>query len=245
MFILFFTNCQGSLIWEHYLQNHEYFKDYTYKCIDNWLTKTIDTDSFKTCDIFVYQPMSKYTISEYDNVLNLLKPECIKICFPSIYLDIWPLYPQGDKIIGSYTITNLKDLGYSLETLLILYDNGLFSFDLKNRFKKSFDYLKEREDKYCNIKVSQFILDNYKKYELADTQNHITGILLSFTANQICDFLKITRSRENIFLDTFHVNAMRWPNSIYSIKELEIEYINENYHDYYKDYIKRIYSSTT
>ena len=248
MFIVIFTNCQGPMIWNNYLKNLDFFKNCTCKIISVLDNAPLDIESFTTCDIFLYQFTTKYmdvSISDNQNVLNLLKPDCIKICFPSMYIDIWPLYQKGSKDMGSYTVTNLKAMGYPLETLLILYDNGLFSFDLKNRFTKSFRYLQEREEKYCNIKLSQFILENYQNYRLFDTQFHPTGILASYAAKQICEFLKIEYPVKDIFADTYQLDLCKWPDTVYTVKELGVKYMKLNYHDWYKEHIIRIYNSNS
>lgn len=251
MSIVFFTDCQGSLIYENYLRNTFFFKHGSYKSIRYFNIHNIDTKSIKECDLFIYEPVNKYTIKTNDSLLNLLKPSCIKICIPSCFIDMWPLYEEGRGFYGGEIVNKYKNLGYELDEIINMYDTGKLCFDLENRFHMSLKCMKLTEDNYCDIKISDFILKNYKKYRLFDTQNHPNGIIISYIAKEICRILNVDFfpdidifSQENI-----HVMSLSWYDSIYMKKELDLQYIGDDINDdsknHYRDLIVKIFNNTS
>jgi hypothetical protein len=138
-------------------------------------------------------------------------------------------------------------MGYSLDKLLDMYDNNEIHFELQSRFNESFEYLKVKEDKYCNCKISNFILTNYKKYKLFDTQNHPSGIIGSYISNEICKHLDITLMDIDFFSQQdSNIMSLQWPDSLYMKNELEIDYIQDNSNsEYYKNLLILIYNNPT
>jgi hypothetical protein len=247
MLILFYTTCQGEFIYNNWLKKMEFFKNYDYKHFPNFLNKDYiyHTNEIRECDIFIYQPTEKYTTGE-NNILLLLKPTCIKICIPYMYIELWPIFEEDGKYVGGEIIQKYKDDGYDLNSILEKYDNGNLFFDLENRFEKSIKYLKSKEEKYCDIKVSDFICINYKKYRLFNTQNHITGIIGAYIAYKICDFLEIQAFDIDIFTQDYLNIGQKWEDSFYMKSELNLKFtkINEGY-SYYRDLIIKIYNDPT
>ena len=263
MLIVFFTNCQGKFIYDNYLKNIKKLNNYQVIFIRNYINDINDINDIninininkkyiQDCDIFIYQPVNNYTVN-FDqkvdqNLLILLKTSCIKICFPSIYIDIWPLYKERDLYYGGHIIDEYKKIGYSIDKILNMYDTEDLCFDLKNRFNKSLQYLKNKEDNYCNIKVSDFISTNYKKYRLFDTQNHPNGIIGSYIAKEICNILNI----EFPIIDFFsqqNINILQLKNidSPYMEKELNLSFIqiDTTSANYYKNLIIQLYNNPT
>jgi hypothetical protein len=183
--ILIFANCQGTAIgkmlkYAGYDDIHTYH-NYTYITHDA-LDNNIKYD-LETCDIFIYQPLSEtYKIYNTNNLKKYLKNSCISISFPYIFNDAFiPLYISykwdipvngeynlnGDKIkYGNVnTIKKYKDLGYSLETIIDLYNKNMIDFDYENRFNNSISIL-ENKELHTDIKISKFIKENYKKFRL-------------------------------------------------------------------------------
>lgn len=130
--ILIFANCQGTAI-SKMLKYAGY-----------------DDIHLETCDIFIYQPLSEiYKIYNTNNLKKYLKNNCITISFPYIFNDAFiPLYISykwdipingeynlnGDKIkYGNLNvIKKYKDLGYSLESIIDLYNQNKIDFDYEN-----------------------------------------------------------------------------------------------------------------
>jgi hypothetical protein len=247
--VIFYGNCQVQFIYENWLKYTNYFKDCN---INILLFHEINTrflnyiDLFKQCDIIIYQPISeKHNLANTQNkengILQYLKDNCIKICFPSIYLDIWPFYEEGGKYIGGYTIDKYRNL-YTIQEILQLYDTNMFEFELKTRFDKCIEYMKKKEKLYCDIIVSDFIVTNYKKTPLFTTQNHPNGIIGLFVAKEICKILDIDISNIEDFNNTDKlIHPNKWNYSRYMKKELELEYdiIDNDFH--YKYLLIQLY----
>lgn len=244
MLILLYTTCQGEFIYNNWLKKHSFFEHYDYKHFPNYVNKDAiyNTSEIRECDIFIYQPTEKYTTGE-KNILQLLKPSCVKICIPYMYIELWPFYEEDGKYVGGDIIQKYKENGYHLNYILNQYDNGLLKFDLENRFKKSIEYLKFKEDKYCDIKVSDFITTHYKDYRLFNTQNHITGIIGAYVANEIFILLKIEPLDISIFTEENISIGVKWEDSYYMKSELGLKFsqIKEGY-DYYRDLIIKLYN---
>ena len=161
--LVFFTNCQGKFIYDNYLSKIDFFNNCEVTFVRNFNIQDIDYDIIYKADMFIYQPVNEYTIGSDKNkkyLIPLLKKDCIKISFPCLYADIFPLYDEGG-IVGGDIIEKYKNLGFSLDKILELFDNDELFFNQEKRFKKSLEYLMTRE-KFCNIKVSDFILKYYK-----------------------------------------------------------------------------------
>ena len=150
-------------------------------------------------------------------------------------------------LVGGEIIEKYKSSGYSLDKILELFDKGELNFNQYTRFKKSLEYLINRE-KICNIKVSNFILKNYKDYKLFNTQNHPNGILGSYVAKKICELLNVEFTDLNIFSQSnISILDLKYdiPDSIYSKRELSLKYtINDNT-EYYKQLIIKVYHDTS
>ena len=246
MLIIFFTNCQGKFLYDNWLSKIDLFKNNQCRFIQNYNIEYINKTLIQNCDIFIYQPVNDYTIDENDKfgLLPLLKPTCIKIGFPSIHISLWPFYEEGCKYNGAQIVHNYKKNGYSLDKLLHMYDNNEFQFELQSRFDESIAYLKNKEDKYCNCKVSQFILTHYKKTRLFDTQNHPNGIVGSYISCEICKLLNIDFLDIDFFTQqNIYITSIKLLDSSYMNSELGLEYkIDNSNNDHYRNLIASIYA---
>jgi len=222
--LIIFSNCQGPFLYDNWLSKIPFFSKANYTYICNYSSTIVyDIEKIKHCDIFIYQPVK----NELDKIVSYLKPSCIKICFPSIYVDIWPFYLETEKYCGGHCIDKYKNKGFTLDKLLHLYDTNEFDFELNNRFKKSMTYLQQKENDYSAIKVSEFILEYYKTHRLFTTQNHPNGIIGCWVVKQICFLLDISFEIDEFTQSHFIINGNH-KNSIYMKKELGIEYIQDD-----------------
>ena len=250
MSIVLFTNCQGPVIYNNYLRHLDFFTKHKLIWVPNYVTPiTIeDKNHISDSDIFIYQPVNNYTVNvnAEDDLVSLLKPSCIKICFPSLYIDMWPLYEEGGLYCGGNVINDYINMGYSIDKILHMYNNKEICFDLHNRINKSLQYLKNKEDNYCNIKVSNFIYANYKTHKLFDTQNHPNGIIMSYVAKEISKFLNVEFPDIDFFLQKdVHVISLQWPDSLYMKTELELEFIIDDNQEHYRNLIIMLYNNTS
>ena len=242
MNITVFTNCQGHFIYSYWLSSLPYFINANYTYIVNYGIIQYDPENVKKSDIFIYQPIE----IGLDEILQHLKPECIKICLPVIYVDAFPIFEEDGKYVGGHTITKYIDKGMTLAEILHLYDMNKFDFELNERFIKSIAYLQKKEHDYCNIKVSEFILAYYKTHKLFTTQNHPNGIIGCWVAKQICSILGIDFEMVDEFTqDHREINGhIAWSNSNYMKLELDMNYINfDDGYTEYRDHLIKVYNN--
>lgn len=239
MNILIWTNCQGEFVFNNWLAKLPYFKNSIVSIFSNYIPIEDDEiDVFKTCDLIIYQP----TKSNY-KYIPFLKPDCIKICIPVAYADMFCLYGESDKYVGGSTLEKYKD--FTLEEILDLYDNNKYDFELKERFEKSMMYLIEKE-KQCDIKISNLILNNYKNVRLFDTQNHPNGIIGSYIAKEICKLLKIEGLDIDIMTQgNIHITFLQWEDSFYAKRELDLKFIEKDNKSHYRLLLIEIYNNPT
>jgi len=213
MKVFIFANCQGGVIKDFFPKMFEVVQYHNLNFIfDNYLNSEFKTH-LTTCDWFIYQPLSLvYPVYNTENLKRYLKPDCKTISFPYIFNDAFtPIYktPKHDIAInGEYSTIDTYKMVYKniepivslkreknlpLEQILDLYDNNKIDFRYQERFDNTIKILQEKE-KLTDVKVSQFILDNYKKYKLFnyhtlttdDTHcNHPSNYLLLYYMNQI------------------------------------------------------------
>lgn len=262
--LVFYTNCQCSGL-DYFIQkdinNIETTHIENYRLIKN--KNQIPIDILKQADIFIYQPIDKkhgiYSTdtSVENNILSYLSPNCTIISFPYIYnSSLWILIPPAnidgyignyldiDKYINRESIEKLKVKGYSLNEVIELYSNGLIDFDYENRFNKSIEILKEKEE-MCDIKISEFIEKNIRKHKLFLTQNHPTTCVFVHCVNQILSILGHNHKYDEFAYPENICNLPgEWPHTSYDCKYWNFEYKNDNINNnWYVEHIKYIYNN--
>ena len=217
--------------------------------------KILDLELFENCDIFIYQPIDdRYNIYSSNNLLKYLNNDCIKIGIPYIYMDsFFPLIKKlnfhgidggiiqnENNILNKNIILNLKKK-YTNEEIIILYNNNNIDFNFKERFDENINRMKEKE-KICNIKVVDFILDNYCNNLLFTMHHHPTKIIFDYIALQIYKLLNINNNinenKWNGILSSEEYPYSRYSINYYNFKWISNEDINTN--DYYLNLIKEI-----
>jgi len=201
MHITIYATCQGLGL-KHYLGYYYNFNKITvlhnYMIVKN--SEPLNLKLLKNTDIFIYQEMprkwGKYSTDESldNNILTNLKNTCIKISIPYVYCDwLWSVV----KVLVRDSTTNFDNINsnteleckyinidyietlkktYKLEEIIKLYDNNKLDFDYEKRKLNSINILKKKEET-CMVKISDFILKNYKKNELFFTHNHPSYII--------------------------------------------------------------------
>ena len=216
MYITLYSTCQGDGI-RSYLKyyfkkpHHEINIIHNYKLVLN--KENINYDLLKKTNIFIYQEMppkwGKYSTDSTvkNNILTHLNDNCIKITIPYVFIDwLWSLSratrPNSTaefneinnnrdyKYINKEVIINLKENGHNLKSILHLYDTGKIDFNYKKRMTNCINILKEKE-KTCDVKISDFIMKHYRKYNLMNTINHPNNIVIEEMSKQILKILKI------------------------------------------------------
>jgi hypothetical protein len=246
--LVIYTNCQGDFIYNSFLKDIEFFKNLHIVYIQNYKDELTynDIECIKKADIFIYQPVSvKNGIKTTENengVLQFVKQDCVRICFPSLYLDMWPIYEETGPYVGGDTIDVYENQGMVIEEILELYDTNRYNFNLQNRVNYSIEYMRRKEESFCNIKVVDFIEENYKKWKLFDTQNHPNGIVGLYVAKQICHLLGVKEPYINEFTcQHISVIPFKWPDSRYIKQELRVEFPQEDDSQFYKNKLFAVY----
>ena len=83
--------------------------------------------------------------------------------------------------------------GSSSDDILNMYDEGSLDFYFEERMDTCIESLMEKEEE-CSIKVSDFILNNFRHKRLFLTQNHLSDYFIAYIANKILKYLNISKS---------------------------------------------------
>lgn len=237
-----YTNCVGISIWELYLKpnlpDYEFHNFTNYELIRNKLP--IPVDLVRKADIFMYQPITErygiYQTMTEQGVLQYLKPSCIRICLPVVGVDMYPIYKDFDIVRGPPL-----DRTIPLSILLMNYDTYNFSFGLRHRFDTGLRHMKMREAT-CNIKVADFITENYQEYRLFDSHNHPSGMLLAYIANQMLKLIGIDKQYDIHAQEHVHVENVAYSESEYMRRELGLKYPLRENHDEYRRMLIYVYN---
>ena len=220
MKVLIFANCQGKVLVQLLPKVIDVVHFNNFHYINHTNLDITIKEHLITCDYFIYQPLSSiYPVYNIENLKTYLKHECKIISFPYIFNDAFsPIFKSLKRDIpinGEYSLENtseiiyknkesiivLKELGLCLEQIFELYDNNKIDFKYQERFERSLKILEDKE-KYTDIKVSQFILDNHKKYKLFNYHlpdhkytfcNHPSNILIIYYTNQIFNLMGLEK----------------------------------------------------
>lgn len=240
--ILIFSNCQGHHI--SFINKLNIFKKYfNITLIANYIELNDEIKNnlniiLHKLDILIYQPIRESGIGlqlKYilDNI-NLSRVKTITLTY--LYCNwYWLFDVKSLYILNEYKNLDIKkeDVNYILSNI-----NGEI---LKNRMIESFKIFEEKE-KTVDIRVLDFIKQNYKKQRLFFNKNHITKPLIIYIINEFFKILKIDIELTNDFyLGIYNSNVFQ-PISSYIKKKLELEFDedtigDEFYINYFYDYI--------
>ena len=216
--LVILANCQGGAIGfmlnKYYsnLYDIKYYQNYEY--IKNNLDLPLD---IKYADIFLYQNYSNND-EKYDlkNLLeNVLKKECVKICFPSLhscnllfcydtispsnYKTITKETPHGEFFYGISSIIdeikkyeiNENNKNEIIQKIIETTNNDNFISEEKIIYynKRTFEFLENKCLTSDVPEIYNFIKNNFTKIRLWHNPNHPSGILLNELIKLI--FLKL------------------------------------------------------
>lgn len=243
-----YTNCQGRFLHQIFLSKIPYFNEYNMVYLENYSIirnkSVLDKHTIQSFDMFIYQPVSEihgeYSTLNENGILGMLKPECIRISFPSLYLDIWPIFEENKFHYGADNIIQYKNNGVPLEYIIQIYKNNTLSFNLSERFEASINFMISREA-FCTIKtLSSYIKENFKTKIVFHTQNHPSSGFLHVLAKEICKSLGIEMGSIDYDPD-YLMKYGNYKNSRYMKSELGLEFIADNC-EYYEEYITYAYN---
>jgi hypothetical protein len=107
--------------------------------------------------------------------------------------------PIGEKnvygrIFGEEIIINQIKSGKNKEEIIHEYQEGDIDFKVVSRFTESLLIMKERES-VTDIKLTNYISNNYRKNKLFITHNHPTNILMIETVRQILNLMSLKMAK--------------------------------------------------
>lgn len=255
--VIVYGNCHTSIISKMLEANPEFNEKYyiypTERIQDIKDPKDLYHDCYAQCDVFIHQSIrlnNRYG-EEYasERIIARLKPGCKIIAIPNVYhlpLCFFPQYYDAHElknkaVKGGLTFffrdsiidSHLKDVRrlYKLFKQVKKDYNDPFLFNNENivaSFNQFVDKVRGREKEW-DIKVSQFILDNYKQHQLFYDPNHPTNFFLSYVSEELlrllidngktgCNIQCIKETLENIEYPMCHsvINALGlcWKESV-------------------------------
>ncbi|ERT04243.1 nucleotide-diphospho-sugar transferase family protein [Lyngbya aestuarii BL J] len=270
---LMYTNCQRGLIFEFLKLSNEFMKEFKVELDKVPHNHTAIKEGIKISDnilkdakLFIYQPLDdKYGELSTNSILSRLPSECICISLPRLYFKgYWPQHGANpySKITGdiqslfSYGDTNLNQMieeGVPKEEIIQRINKLDFynHEDLIDNLEYTLNEISKREE-YTDVKISEFIRQNYKNYRLFHTINHPTDMVGREVANQILQILNMPKLSENVL--PFHKEVLGGlqvpiypsvreklglnfitPNEVYSLKGLGRKLTFSEYAELYID----------
>lgn len=258
---IIYGNCHTGPIKEGLSISREFTKEYGFyplreiQKIKQLEGKELKEESiFRHCDLFLHQSIRKENSygEEYasENIIKRLKPGCRVVSFPNLYGLPRCFFPQivmGEAAIlrngiGFYSfrdkfIERLYQEGFGKRYIADMILKSQFTEEklLKDGFNLFINKVKEREVDW-DIKISEWILTNYKKHRMFYDVNHPSNEIVKYIVEQILETLNITD--KNLVLDyLLKLDYHEVPVYGYVMRTFGMEWSN--------DYILRKYSKST
>lgn len=249
MRIVVYGTCQAAHIMKKYLRERIDCSDVV--ILENFTyakkSMMVPKDVIGECDVFLWQPVSKkygtdYHTEDESGIFRFLKPGCISLGFVYVFLDMWPLYQEGETMKGHDWVKDKIASGMGFYECMNEFSLGSSDCNLNKRSAFSIDHMREKEMS-CNIKCVDFIERHYKKLRLMDTYCHPNGIVLSYIANQILETLGIPHKKIDVFREAeYHIFEV---HSIYEVmkRELSLDYDTDTSSRYCEGLLTRLYGT--
>ncbi len=215
-----YGNCQMKVVYDYLTKKHP--ERYECTLVINYKTifdsNLLPLQQLQQADIFIFQPLHGHGRIDTDYIrANYLKSSCRCISFPYIFFSgYFPDYvddrnnirtisdkcPFGIYGYGHQKIIDFIALGLAPHHILELSErDDLFSpGELYGNLERTLEILREKE-KETDVKLSDFIKKNFRKYRLFHTVKHPTNVLLKELFKQLLPLLGL-RSK-NIDSDPF------------------------------------------
>lgn len=195
-----------------------------------------------------------------NNILSYLpKHDCVKIIIPYVFADwLWSISrtmvrdttynfdvinidtDNQWKFLNADVIINLKK-HYDLNYILELYDNKKIDFKYNERMQKGLEILKYKEQT-SDVKISNYIENNYRKFKLFTTCNHPTKFIFDEMVKQILNKLNLKYNDFDKLTYDIKIDLPgEWPSSSYDLSFHKFEYLQPINDNYIKLIIKHIY----
>lgn len=273
------ANCYGIYV-KQFLEENSEFRDvygiYPIPPIHQNEEGIIDDNILKHTDLYIHQDIRKdnkisvYLSDEY--IIPKLNCHCMKVCIPNFVGLFDAFYPN----ICKETYNNIKGetmffkdivieeaynkcvkLG-SLDDIIAYIDN--YRFDDKKiyyNFNQMMNKISERE-KNWDIKISDYILENFQEKDLVEDINHPTYKLLHEICTRLLKVLNINNvNYEKIYssgcaMETFimpqvkKILGMKWKKEKIRLYTIDYCYHDRqpiNYRQYVQEYVWRVFGT--
>lgn len=261
--ILFIGNCQNTGI-IHFLKKSKYFNDnYEVKQYANWMLIENQADipmaDIKSADVFIYQPLRPvhgcYSTDPtvQGSIGYYVNDKCLTISYPYIFSSaMWPIVQAGqnqNRWFGGEVLDDLViNQRLTKKEIVQLFLENKINWNYENRFNQSIKILKNKES-ITDLKISNFIIDNYKKNLLFLIPQHPTSLIFFHLANEILNKLNIEKIKEDVIMGINDINVedstYNLPNCMFPLHKSVIEDYNLQYGENYLNdsenfYIQRI-----
>ena len=228
-----YGNCHMSVLSKYLSKNNYFIQEYTIKTFLVFQKeKTPPVSLLKKCNLIILQDIRKenknglLSVNEIDEIIS---PKCKKIIVPNLFgLNLF--FPQAQSPYIDKSMQNIRFIdsiqngpinwmigwhddfiekgltaGKDASNIAIeILENNVFkNNEIRDNFNKRIDKLKEREKK-CNIKISDFILDNYREKLLFYDPWHPTNYIIEEKCRRILDLLGI---KEDNFESESHLDC--------------------------------------
>lgn len=260
---LFIGNCQSSTLMNLLNRSNEFKNTFDTKWYANWqLIKdqsSIPIEDIKNADLVIYQPLGEvhgcYSTDPNieGSIGSYIRPDAIKITHAYIYSSVfWPLVKQKqDNGLwwGNEVIDKLKNNGISNSQILDLYHKNEIDWEYQKRFNESLSILKTRES-ITDIKVSDYIENNYKNEILFLIPQHPTSKVFLNLANKVLKKLNMQELDQNTVTSindaglpdsTYELSSNMFPMHDSIIQGLNLKYVEkylQNSNNFYEAQIK-------
>ena len=240
--ILIFSNCQGHKI-SHLLKLNIFNKYFNYMLLANYIELTDENKCnlkvlLSKLDILIYQPIRESGIGIHlkyilDNI-NISRVKTVSLTY--LYCNwYWLFDPKSLDILNKYKNLDIKR--EDIHNILTNFNGEI----LINRMEESFKIFEEKE-KNVDIKILNYIKQNYKKQRLFFNKNHVTKNVIIYILNELLKILKIDIKLPNTYDLGVYYSYTFQPISSYVKNILELEFDedtigDEFYINYFYDYI--------
>ena len=267
--IFIYSTCQGDAIAKILMDNdnvNRYFRickivrNYEYiKKSKHWIDDSNNLNALKNSDVLIYQPLDDiYGKNSTNQILKFIKPECIKISVPYVFnnsltpiivgnlgdtTDDWSrLDAHIRHIKNTDPIDNLISIGIKRDEILRMYDSDTIDWKYNERNTFMMSYLRNKE-KLTDIKICDYIEENFKTKKLFAYYSHPTSDLLVYIINQILEILSINKILNKYSEERFLGSCNLFYYSTSSVNHFGLKYVSKEEMDigdkFYRDIITK------
>lgn len=175
-------NCQarrlGEYISAHFPNSEVTFLSPTDR-VQEVASKEESERSIKSADVIIRQPLGPdHGILSSKATSSIARPGAAIVNFAYFFNSGYASMCYGNEKLthGEEDIIRLHSVGATLQDLQEMWSRNEIDFRIKQRFDECLAQMKTREQ-ICQVKVADYVSDNYTTTKLFDTHNHPTKVI--------------------------------------------------------------------